>query len=264
MAQMSSFSFRKLFLDVLVLVCLVVAGISGYRLFYEHSVDIVWGITVFLVSIGVLIWNASLLRSSKLAYKRPSFKLFFFLLLGVFLVLAFAGVQPLASYKDAAIDEVGSWVEKGQEIAEVSLADYDVKIYPGSSAAFTSPYRNDTAWFVSLDGGSLKGSTLEVELSITNTTNHRAILGSYSNPISPGPVIVAVDSTNKLFRHEEQYVFGMGEMPFYDGEYWPGETRSGHLTFEVSLYSGRIDLYAKHLSSVLSRHLFKVCVVPKR
>ncbi len=95
---------------MLVLVCFAVAGISGYRLFYEHSVDTVWGITVFLVSIGVLIWNVSLSQSSKLSYKRPSFKLFFVCCLCIFLVLAFAGVQPLAGYKDAVVDKVGSWV----------------------------------------------------------------------------------------------------------------------------------------------------------
>ena len=85
---MRGFSFRKLFLDVLVIVCLGVAIWNGYVLF-THQTDPVWGVVMFLVAIGVLIWNTSVLRSRGWRRKNPKFKWVFLLLLGVFLVYMF-------------------------------------------------------------------------------------------------------------------------------------------------------------------------------
>lgn len=103
-----NFSARKLFLNLLVIVCLGVAGWTGYQLFVLHELSPVSGSVIFIVDIGVLVWNISVLRSSHHRWKTPSFKLTFFSLLGIALVLAFAGIQPLAEYKDRMLSLIPS------------------------------------------------------------------------------------------------------------------------------------------------------------
>jgi hypothetical protein len=102
------FSIRKLFLDLLVIVCLVVAGWMGYQLFISRELNPVVGSIVLIVDIGVLIWNVAVLRSNYYRRMFPSFKLVFLPLLGIALILTFAGVQPLAGYKDSIIDQVAT------------------------------------------------------------------------------------------------------------------------------------------------------------
>lgn len=102
------FSIRKLFLNLLVIVCLVVAGWMGYQLFISHELNPVFGSIVLIVDIGVLIWNLAVLRSNYYRRMFPSFKVVFLPLFAVVLILAFAGVQPLVEYKDNIIDEISS------------------------------------------------------------------------------------------------------------------------------------------------------------
>jgi len=97
------FSLGKLLLDLLVIACLVIAGWIGYRLFVLHELTPVTGSIALIADIGVLIWGISALRSSRYIWKAPSFKFVFFSLLGIVLILAFAGIQPLASYKDKVL-----------------------------------------------------------------------------------------------------------------------------------------------------------------
>jgi len=104
-------SFSKLFLNLLVIVCLGVAIWDGYILF-THQTSPVLGTVIFLVAIGALVWNVSVLRSHKWRGINPKFKWVFLSLLGVFLVLAFAGVHPLEVYKDNAVSVVGGGVDK--------------------------------------------------------------------------------------------------------------------------------------------------------
>jgi len=73
-------------------------------LFFARQIDPVLGTLVFVVEVGLSIWVMYLLRSSRYRRRTPSFKLVFFSLLGVTLVCAFAGIEPLASYKDIALD----------------------------------------------------------------------------------------------------------------------------------------------------------------
>jgi hypothetical protein len=58
------------------------------------------GSVIFLVDVGVLIWNVAVLRSRSYSREKPGFLLVFFSVFAIFLVLAFAGVQPIAAYKD--------------------------------------------------------------------------------------------------------------------------------------------------------------------
>ncbi len=106
------FSIRKLFQNLLVIGCLVVAGWVGYQLFVPHSLDPVIGSIIFIVDIGVLIWNVVVLRGYYYKGKHPSFKLVLLLLLVVVLILAFVGIEPLSSYKDSIVDQVTNTIKE--------------------------------------------------------------------------------------------------------------------------------------------------------
>lgn len=100
---------RKLFINLLVITGLGLAAWTGYLLF-THQTAPVRGTIIFLVAVGFLIWIISLLHSRRYRYAKPSFKLVFSSLLGITLVCAFAGIEPLATYKDISIDFVTTQV----------------------------------------------------------------------------------------------------------------------------------------------------------
>lgn len=100
----------KLFLNLLVITGLGLAAWTGYILF-THQTNPVKGTIIFLASVGFLIWVISVVRSRRYRYAKPSFKLVFFPLLGIALVCAFAGIEPLSSFKDRGISWVGETLE---------------------------------------------------------------------------------------------------------------------------------------------------------
>lgn len=100
-------SVRKLFLSLLVIGGLVLATRTGYLLFSHQTDTIERDTIVFLVELGLLVWITSILRSYRYRRRKHSFKLVFFSLLGIALVCAFAGIEPLASYKDRTVSFVG-------------------------------------------------------------------------------------------------------------------------------------------------------------
>lgn len=100
-------SIRKLFLCLLVITGLVLLTRTGYFLF-TGEVATIRDVIVFLLGLGVWIWIISILRNYRYKRSKPSFKLVLFAALGIALVLAFAGIQPLATYKDAVVESVVS------------------------------------------------------------------------------------------------------------------------------------------------------------
>lgn len=111
----SRFSWIKLLLGLALPACLVAAVWTGNVLFFTRQIDTVLGTLVFVVEVGLSIWVMYLLRGSRYRRRTPSFKLVFFSLLGIALVCGFAGIEPLASYKDVALDYARS---QGDKVAE--------------------------------------------------------------------------------------------------------------------------------------------------
>ncbi|MFH1381492.1 MAG: CAP domain-containing protein [Chloroflexota bacterium] len=99
---MKRVSMAKLFLDLLIIVCLGIAVWSGYILF-THQINPIAGTIIFLADIGVLIWNISVLRNSKYRHLKPGFALVFWSVVAITLVATFGGVQPLSTHKDMLI-----------------------------------------------------------------------------------------------------------------------------------------------------------------
>lgn len=99
-------------------------------------------------------------------------------------------------------------------------------------------------WKIQLEGSSWLGSTVTVRLTITNLGSRRNF--GYAG-FNVGPEICAIDSTNKII---EPWVpepdIRKGEMfylPPYTKEFYPNESWSGTLKFEMSPYSGETKLY---------------------
>jgi len=109
---------RKLFMNLLVIAGLGLVAWTGYLLF-SHQTDATSGTVTFLLEVGFLIWIISVLRSQKYKRIKPSFKLVFFSLLGIALVCAFAGIEPMSSVKDRATAWVG---EKWETVTSVTPA----------------------------------------------------------------------------------------------------------------------------------------------
>jgi len=97
---------RKLFLNLLVIAGLGLIAWTGYLLF-TYQTNATSGTVMFLLEVGFLIWVISAVRSHRYRYTKPSFKLIFFSLLGIALVCAFAGIEPMSAVKDRAITWVG-------------------------------------------------------------------------------------------------------------------------------------------------------------
>ena len=228
----NSFSTKKAFLILLVIVCIAVVIWTAYLLFTKQTDPIMGGI-ILAVDIGVLFWNISVLR----AYRTGSgtvVAVFLIVALIAMTVSAFAGVEPFAGLKDKVIDSFS-----------VLTTRYDVEISSGQSRVVDD-------WKISLDGGGWKGGTLTVRLTITNL-GPRRYFGVAS--LEPGPELVAIDSTGKVvepslpkysledlaraFRNGETLQFS----PPYTQEFYPNQSWSGTLKFELSPYSGRTGLY---------------------
>jgi len=120
----------KLCLNLVVLVGLALLIRYGYQLFTTPQEDPLRG-SIFLI-LGFVAWIV-VIRLSKsrsrhywLRYKgtKPGFKLTTFSVIAILLILTFAGVQPMSTYKDGLAEKYVSWQEvreeavKAREVAE--------------------------------------------------------------------------------------------------------------------------------------------------
>jgi len=99
-------SISKLFLALVAIAGFVELVRRGYLIStQENSPNS--NIIIFLLDIGLLTLVVSALRSHRFRWVKPSFKAVFLPTLAIVLVCAFAGIEPLASYKDTTISFVG-------------------------------------------------------------------------------------------------------------------------------------------------------------
>ncbi len=118
----SKYSWIKLLVALLLIASVIVAGIIGYRAF-NHELPPIVGSVSFIVIVGLFIWFITILRKRSMRYRKPSFTLVFWSLLGITLVCTFAGVQPLSAYKDSLFDKAKTTfnsVNNGQNTNQVT------------------------------------------------------------------------------------------------------------------------------------------------
>lgn len=98
----------KLLLNLVILWFFGIIVWSGFKLFSQQFLfNPLAGALVFLSELGLFIWLNRILSKNKTRW--PSMKLTIFALIALFLIFAFAGVQPMASYKDAVLNPVISF-----------------------------------------------------------------------------------------------------------------------------------------------------------
>ncbi len=102
------FSTRRLLLVLLVIACIALAIWTGYQLFFLHKLAPLIGSIIFIVDIGVLIFDICILRNKYYSTRSPNFFIVFISVLAIFLILSFAGVQPLYSYKNNALTNIAN------------------------------------------------------------------------------------------------------------------------------------------------------------
>lgn len=124
-------SIGKLFLILLALAGFVELARRGYLIFVQQSSSNS-SIIIFLLGIGLLILVISALRSHRFRRIKPSFKVVLLPVLGIALVCAFAGIEPLASYKDMTISFVGQGWQfvTSQTTTEEDVASAAAKVEP--------------------------------------------------------------------------------------------------------------------------------------
>jgi len=189
----------------------------------EHPIwglNSIAGAVAILVSLVILILNIRALRSYRYRWTPPSFKLVLATLLVIFLVCAFAGVQPLSNYKDDAISGVKD-AFRGQSA-------------PSSVPRHTVIVGN---WQYTLERASWKGSELTVKLTIINIGRNPDYFGCPY--VGTGGEIVAID----LYKQIVETDFPCGD--FYNEQYYPQQSRTGTLKFTMNPNCVRTDLYMK-------------------
>ncbi len=105
-ARNTLMNIGKLFLVLLAIAGFVELTRRGYLIFTQQN-NSNSNIIIFLLEIGLLILVISVLRSHRFKRIKPSFKVVLLPVLGIALVCAFAGVEPLVSYKDMTISFLG-------------------------------------------------------------------------------------------------------------------------------------------------------------
>lgn len=112
----------RLILNLSVLSLLGLLIWSGVSLFtQEFMQNSLIGSTVFLSELVIFIWLCRVV--AKNSWRQPSMKLTVVSLVCIFVVFAFAGVQPFSDYKDGAVGKITSLINTQKEEAERRAAE---------------------------------------------------------------------------------------------------------------------------------------------
>jgi len=110
---------HKLFLSLLVIAGLVDIIRRGYELFTHHT-EPLKNTIIFLVEFAIWIWVITILRKRRYKYRKPKFKVILILVVAIVLVCAFAGIEPMSSYKDKVFSAISATLEERQAISEAA------------------------------------------------------------------------------------------------------------------------------------------------
>lgn len=183
----SRFSWVKLLLALALPACLITAAWTGYVLFCTHQTDPALGTLVFVVEVGLSIWMMYLLRSSRYRRRTPSFKLVLFSLVGIALVCAFAGIEPLALYKDTALDYARN------------QGDKFTKFFEEAVPAVTSPESED------ITGAVAKVEPAVVMVEVEDGVGSGMIVDEAGYILTSNHIVENVQSARIIFGGGGQY-----------------------------------------------------------
>jgi uncharacterized protein YkwD len=99
----------KLLLNLSILALFILLVWSATSLFSKHmGISPIVGVVIFVAEFVVFVWVWSVIRVRRRF--RPSVKLTILSVAALFIVSAYAGVQPLTSYKDQAVQKTDVWL----------------------------------------------------------------------------------------------------------------------------------------------------------
>jgi S1-C subfamily serine protease len=147
----------------------------GYLIFAQQNSPNL-NIIIFLSEIGLLVLVISALRSNRFKWTKPSFKGVLLPVLAVALVCAFAGIEPLATYKDTTF----SLVSQGWQF-------------------LTSTTRGDVASAVA------KVEPAVVRVETTDSVGSGMVLDKSGYVLTCNHVVEDVQSATVVFMSGEQY-----------------------------------------------------------
>jgi len=150
------FTARKAFLIFLLIACLVAAIYTGYLLF-THKTDLIIGIIILAVDIGVLIWNISLLRKWRVRARTIVAIAVIIAVLGA-TTGALAGVAPLANAKDRLVGVFGNLDLGSSSELKTTIMGFEARRQP--------PDISEVVFMVFVDptDNTVKGAEYTVEL----------------------------------------------------------------------------------------------------
>lgn len=111
---------------------------------------------------------------------------------------------------------------------ELVGGSYDILVPPNQSRLIN---HNGGDWKITLDRGGWRGSTVTVEITITNVGSNLATFSSLFTSIG----MVAVDSYGKPIKAKTGW--------YESKEMYPGDSVSGKMKFAFSFKSGETKLY---------------------
>jgi uncharacterized protein YkwD len=98
----------RLFLNLSILSLFALIVWSGVKLFSQQfTYSPLVSSLIFLAELILFIWMCRVV--AKNSWRQPSMKLTIFSLICLFVVFSFAGVEPMSSYKNIAIDSIATW-----------------------------------------------------------------------------------------------------------------------------------------------------------
>jgi S1-C subfamily serine protease len=92
----------------------------------NNGLDTTVSLIIPFLEIGFMIWFIHILRSANFRRARPSFKLVTALFITTVVILAFSGVQPLATYKDTSVTYLRTQGSKISEFVTAQSSQDDV------------------------------------------------------------------------------------------------------------------------------------------
>lgn len=193
---------------------------SGIQLFSKQFIQSpLTGSIIFIVELVFFVWLLRVVHRNRRRW--PSMKLTVFVLLVAFIILAFAGVNPFNSYKDAiisGISNVFSSLNTSGDTAKVDEVPSDISItfdnYINENAGFSIDYPRD--WDVSGETVLDSGERLRVSFDgvINGEDNKISVCGltdSYGYWFS---IFNSPQASTRLVI-EESYINGAKYSKFY-------------------------------------------------
>jgi hypothetical protein len=107
----------RLFLNLSILSLLIILILFGINLFsHQLNADALISSLIFIAGIALFIWLWIIVNKN--SWRRPSMKLTLLCVVAIFLIFAFAGVEPMSSYKNNVFDFFSASYQKISEFVE--------------------------------------------------------------------------------------------------------------------------------------------------